>query len=217
MSDQKSFIREQERLDAREVARGGYCRCYGVEPKCAWCRQREMDDAERDAARGPVAEVDALREQVQAERGRWELSEHLLEMQTRTAAEYRERAERAKAELKTSLATVDSLRRNLDVANGRIGILSVRAERAEAAAANWEARADEQGVRAEVAEAEVADYHDLHLPAAAEGIVSVARRWRDLALEAEQRNAELLQRAELAERRLAALNQDAQQQGGGQQ
>jgi hypothetical protein len=138
-------------------------------------------------------------------------------MQTRTAAEYRERAERAKAELKTSLATVDSLRRNLDVANGRIGILSVRAERAEAAAANWEARADEQGVRAEVAEAEVADYHDLHLPAAAEGIVSVARRWRDLALEAEQRNAELLQRAELAERRLAALNQDAQQQGGGQQ
>jgi hypothetical protein len=70
---------------------------------------------------------------------------------------------------------------------------------------NWQQVAVDQEGRAVVAEAEVADYHDLHLPAAAEGIVCVARRWRDLTLEAEWRNAELLQRAELAERRLAAL------------
>jgi hypothetical protein len=70
---------------------------------------------------------------------------------------------------------------------------------------NWQQVAVGQEGRAVVAEAEVADYRDLHLPAAAEGIVCVARRWRDLTLEAERRNAELLQRAERAERRLVAL------------
>jgi hypothetical protein len=78
---------------------------------------------------------------------------------------------------------------------------------------NWQQVAVDQEGRAVVAEAEVADYHDLHLPAASEGIVCVARRWRDLTLEAEQRNAEILQRAELAEARLAALTEVARCEG----